>query len=128
MLPFKTILFATDFSPASKVAFEVAAALARDYKARVIAMHVIEPVKMGFSEFGSNGIHDAPTTLTSLYLRLVKAGATYTGYFSPDGQTWTPIAQAANLPFSAPKIGLSAWNTNSVAEATADFDQFCMKT
>ncbi len=27
MLPFKTILFATDFSPASKVAFEVAAAL-----------------------------------------------------------------------------------------------------
>jgi nucleotide-binding universal stress UspA family protein len=53
MLPFKTILFATDFSPASKVAFEVAAALARDYRARLIAMHVIEPVQMGFSEFNA---------------------------------------------------------------------------
>jgi len=51
MLPFKTILFATDFSPASNVAFEVAAALARDYQARVIALHVIEPVQMGFSEY-----------------------------------------------------------------------------
>lgn len=51
MVPFKTILFATDFSPASNVAFEVAAALARDYKARVIALHVIEPVQMGFSEY-----------------------------------------------------------------------------
>ena|ERR1043165_2566801 len=51
MMPFKTILFATDFSPASQVAFEVAAAIARDYKAHIIAVHVIEPVKMGFSEF-----------------------------------------------------------------------------
>lgn len=51
MLPFKTILFATDFSPASSVAFDVAAALARDYRARVIAVHVIEPVAMGFSEY-----------------------------------------------------------------------------
>jgi nucleotide-binding universal stress UspA family protein len=53
MLPFKTVLFATDFSPASKVAFNVAAALARDYRARVIVLHVIEPVRMGFSEFTS---------------------------------------------------------------------------
>lgn len=51
MLPFKTILFATDFSPASKVAFEVAGALARDYRARIIALHVIEPVRIGFSEY-----------------------------------------------------------------------------
>ncbi len=52
MLPFKNILFATDFSPASNVAFHVASALARDYHARVIALHVIEPVRAGFSEFG----------------------------------------------------------------------------
>src|SRR5262245_61355056 len=51
MLPFKTILFATDFSPTSKVAFEVAAALARDYRARLIVLHVVEEVHMGFSEF-----------------------------------------------------------------------------
>lgn len=53
MLPFKTILFATDFSPASKVAFEVASALARDYRARVVAVHVVEPQTIGFTEFGS---------------------------------------------------------------------------
>jgi nucleotide-binding universal stress UspA family protein len=51
MLPFKTILFATDFSPASRVAFGIASALARDYKARVIAMHVVEPVRVGYAEF-----------------------------------------------------------------------------
>ena len=53
MLPFKTILFATDFSPTSDVAFNVAAALARDYRARILAVHVIEPVRIGFSEYGS---------------------------------------------------------------------------
>ena len=53
MMPFKTILFATDFSPASQMAFEAAAALARDYRARIIAVHVVEPVQTGFSEFTS---------------------------------------------------------------------------
>jgi nucleotide-binding universal stress UspA family protein len=53
MIPFKTILFATDFSPASQKAFEVAATLAHDYKARIIVIHVLEPVTMGFSEFAA---------------------------------------------------------------------------
>jgi nucleotide-binding universal stress UspA family protein len=53
MLPFKTILFATDFSPTSDVAFGVAGALARDYRARLIVVHVIEPLHVGFNEFGS---------------------------------------------------------------------------
>ena len=53
MLPFKTILFATDFSPPSQVAFEVASALARDYRARMIALHVVEPVHVGFSEYAA---------------------------------------------------------------------------
>jgi len=53
MMPFKTILFATDLSPASQKALEAAAALARDYKARIIAVHVVEPVTVGFSEFAS---------------------------------------------------------------------------
>ena len=48
MLPFKTILFATDFSPASRVAFGIASALARDYKAHMIAIHVVEPARVGF--------------------------------------------------------------------------------
>ena len=73
MLPFKTILFATDFSPASKVAFEVASALARDYRARIIAVHVVEPQTIGFSEFGSYvGPKEDPGEAMRL-LRLLKA-------------------------------------------------------
>jgi nucleotide-binding universal stress UspA family protein len=53
MMPFKTILFATDFSPASQASFVIAAALARDYRARIIAVHVVEPVQVGYSEFTS---------------------------------------------------------------------------
>lgn len=53
MMPFKTILFATDFSDASRSAYQVAAALARDYRARIIAIHVVEPVSLAFSEFGA---------------------------------------------------------------------------
>ncbi len=73
MLPFKTILFATDFSPASKVAFEVASALARDYRARVVALHVVEPQAIGYSEFGSyvGPVEDPGEAMTML--RALKA-------------------------------------------------------
>src|SRR5688572_15902087 len=53
MLPFKTILFATDFSPASREAFTVATGLARDYQARIIAVHVIPPIRADFAEFST---------------------------------------------------------------------------
>jgi len=45
----QTILFATDFSPESHTRSR-SPALARDYRAHLIVMHVIEPVQMGFSE------------------------------------------------------------------------------
>jgi len=70
MMPFKTILFATDFSPASNVAFNVAAALARDYRARMIALHVIEPVKTGFNEFGG---YIGPEESRDEAMRILKA-------------------------------------------------------
>src|ERR1017187_787414 len=73
MLPFKTILFATDFSPASHVAFEVAAALARDYKAGMIAVHVIEPVSMGFSEYTAYVGPDEDMGLALANLQAIKA-------------------------------------------------------
>lgn len=43
MYPFKTILFATDFSETSAFAFQTACALARDYGSRIVAVHVAEP-------------------------------------------------------------------------------------
>jgi len=42
MLPIHTILCPTDFSPPARNAFRLASALARDYSARLIVMHVIE--------------------------------------------------------------------------------------
>jgi nucleotide-binding universal stress UspA family protein len=41
MLPLATILHPTDFSENSEFAFRVACALARDYKARLILLHVM---------------------------------------------------------------------------------------
>jgi nucleotide-binding universal stress UspA family protein len=43
MLPLGTILHPTDFSEHSEFAFRVACALARDYKARLILLHVLPP-------------------------------------------------------------------------------------
>ncbi|HEY7423005.1 MAG TPA: universal stress protein [Gemmataceae bacterium] len=43
MLPVGTILYPTDFSEHSEFAFRVASALARDYNARLILLHVISP-------------------------------------------------------------------------------------
>ncbi|HEY7156605.1 MAG TPA: universal stress protein [Gemmataceae bacterium] len=43
MLPLATILHPTDFSDYSEFAFRLACALARDYNARLILLHVISP-------------------------------------------------------------------------------------
>jgi nucleotide-binding universal stress UspA family protein/uncharacterized protein (DUF2267 family) len=43
MLPIRTILHPTDFSECSRHACEFAASLARDYHARLVLLHVLEP-------------------------------------------------------------------------------------
>jgi nucleotide-binding universal stress UspA family protein len=43
MLPIRTILCATDFSETANLSFRLARALARDYDARVIVVHVAQP-------------------------------------------------------------------------------------
>jgi len=43
MLPIRTILFPTDFSECSEAAFRLASSFARDYGARLIALHVYPP-------------------------------------------------------------------------------------
>ncbi len=43
MLPIKTILHPTDFSKPSEFALRFACALARDYEARLLLLHVVEP-------------------------------------------------------------------------------------
>jgi nucleotide-binding universal stress UspA family protein len=43
MLPIKTILHPTDFSEVSEAALRLARALARDYKGRLVILHVVPP-------------------------------------------------------------------------------------
>ncbi len=43
MIPLKTILHPTDFSKPSEYALRFACALARDYQARLVLLHVVEP-------------------------------------------------------------------------------------
>src|SRR5947209_7542317 len=50
MLPIRTILVATDFSPMSEHAFRFAGALARDYGARLIAVHVVHTPAAVYAE------------------------------------------------------------------------------
>jgi nucleotide-binding universal stress UspA family protein len=50
MLPIKTILHATDFSERSHNAFRLACALARDYKARLLVLHIVPTPVVGYPE------------------------------------------------------------------------------
>jgi nucleotide-binding universal stress UspA family protein len=50
MLPIRTILHPTDLSPNSQAAFGLACALARDYGARLLLLHVIEPPVVVYGE------------------------------------------------------------------------------
>jgi nucleotide-binding universal stress UspA family protein len=49
MLPIRTILHPTDFSPQSAAGYQMACALARDYGARLVLLHV-HPVDMVYGE------------------------------------------------------------------------------
>jgi nucleotide-binding universal stress UspA family protein len=50
MLPLRLVLHPTDFSPHSEAASKLAFALARDYGARVLVLHVMEPIAVGGPE------------------------------------------------------------------------------
>jgi nucleotide-binding universal stress UspA family protein len=53
MLKIRTILCPTDFSPYSRHAWEMACALARDYGARIVLLHVREIPTGIYGEFGA---------------------------------------------------------------------------
>jgi nucleotide-binding universal stress UspA family protein len=52
MLPIRTILHPTDFSDSSRPAFDLACALARDYRAELVVAHAIAPTHV----FAPDGI------------------------------------------------------------------------
>ncbi|MFG6201294.1 ThuA domain-containing protein [Nonomuraea sp. JJY05] len=60
------------------------------------------------------------------WLRLKKAGTTYTGSYSSDGQTWTDLsATVANTAVATgAKVGVYTIGTNQSASKTVTFDYF----
>ena len=68
----------------------------------------------------------APDDIPSatVYLKLVKRGNEYSGYFSEDGITFTQVGKAQNLKLTKIKIGLLAFNGCGayVPESIMDFD------
>jgi nucleotide-binding universal stress UspA family protein len=53
MLPIRTVLHPTDFSPRSEYAFHLACALARDYGARLILAHAKMPPVVVYGDMGA---------------------------------------------------------------------------
>jgi nucleotide-binding universal stress UspA family protein len=53
MVPIETVLHPTDFSPRSEHALDVACALARDYGATLVLVHVLQSHAAAFGEFGT---------------------------------------------------------------------------
>jgi len=71
-----------------------------------------------------------PPAGNSFYLRLVKAGQTYIGYYSQDGSTWTQIGMHAGVSITVSQVGLTAFNGVGqplCPEIPADFDFFHVK-
>jgi cytochrome c len=59
------------------------------------------------------------------WLRLVKQGNTYRGFYSADGTAWTDLGQAVtNAPVASGKVGLFTLSGNQTASKTAKFDYF----
>lgn len=66
-----------------------------------------------------------PISSNLVYLKLVKAGSSFTGYFSVDGTTWTIIGVPETIQLAAPVlVGLHAQRSGGAAAINADFDDF----
>ncbi|PYF96281.1 PKD domain-containing protein, partial [Georgenia satyanarayanai] len=62
---------------------------------------------------------------TTVHLRLAKAGETFTGSYSVDGETWTTLPAVTNAGVAADgRVGLFAVGAASTAEPTIRFDYF----
>lgn len=74
------------------------------------------------TETGAGSANDTIVS-TTVYLKIVKAGTIYSGYFSADSVNYTKIGSDLTATLSSPKVGLFAYNgTGAVSELNADFD------
>jgi PKD repeat protein/type 1 glutamine amidotransferase len=73
------------------------------------------------------GVQDlAPpaSTTDTWWLRLKKAGDTYTGQISADGETWQDTPGSVTVALTDPAIGLMAMGPEQASPITVDFEYF----
>ncbi len=76
-----------------------------------------------------DGQLDANQSLSTVtypsWLKLVRDGTTYTGYYSTDGTTWKLVGSATLPPATATQdVGLFATAHSSGTTSEADFEDF----
>jgi beta-xylosidase len=76
-------------------------------------------------EIGGVLLSTTPVVVTAdtLYLRIVRAGNLYTGYYSLDGVGWDMVG-SGTADLSGALVGIGASNGASTTEILADFDEF----
>jgi len=94
MLPIKTILAATDFSPMSEHAFRFAGALARDYGARLIAVHVARPPGAVYAD-SAVFLEEPDHTAASEALHALEVPGVDVEYRLMEGEPGSALVQAA---------------------------------
>ncbi len=68
-----------------------------------------------------------PAGTTDIWLRLTKAGTTYSGEYSFDGTTWTPVASTTTNTMAAPGFGVYAIGPQAAGVGdTVSFDYFTL--
>ena len=63
-------------------------------------------------------------TGTNLYLRLTRAGCSFTAWASPDGLAWSVVGTLSDIPMAGARIGIFAMSGASGSEISAAFDYF----
>jgi nucleotide-binding universal stress UspA family protein len=98
MLPIKTILHPTDFSPQAEYAYQLARSLARDYGARLLLQHVEEISPAVYGEFGALSVdpEDVHESLKEKLHRLEPEGVGEVNYFLVRGDPASEIVALAN--------------------------------
>ncbi|MDR0592020.1 MAG: family 20 glycosylhydrolase, partial [Bifidobacteriaceae bacterium] len=66
-----------------------------------------------------------PVTETDLWLRLVKAGDVYTGFYSLDGYKWTKLA-SGQAALADPDLALIHFPDSAAGDSTATFSQLLL--
>lgn len=82
---------------------------------------------VGLQQRSTTGASSGQTSATSgvgapQYLKLVRSGNTFTGYYSTDGSTWTAAGSTTVTMASAVTVGLAVVSHNTSQLDTATFD------